>query len=87
MRTDCVPFRTADLPAMTLVVLQAADMAVAHPRDVYGPNGPQGYCRQCVYAVRPDTGEIVLLWLCERKNWTVSRENPEYDRHRLELME
>lgn len=42
-------------------------------------------CTQCAVARRHDTGESVLLWMCEGKNWIVSRADPEWSRHRTEL--
>jgi hypothetical protein len=43
-------------------------------------------CTMCAIAERPDTGERVLLWKAGEKNWTVSRADPEWARHREDFM-
>jgi hypothetical protein len=61
---------------------------VRYPR--YGEAHPDEpcdgtHCDRCAIARRHDTGELVLLWLCEGKNWTVSRHDPQWARHREEI--
>lgn len=53
--------------------------AAAHPGEECDP---QERCTRCAIAVRPDTGEKVLLWQAGGKDWTVSRVDPEWARHR-----
>lgn len=54
----------------------------AHPGE---PSDAHERCTRCARARRKDTGELVLLWLCEGKNWGVSRHDPNYLKHRTEL--
>jgi hypothetical protein len=56
--------------------------ASAHPGEDCDPTER---CTKCALARRSDTGEVVLLWQCEGKNWTVSRHDPEWARHREEI--
>lgn len=62
-----------------LEVIERPEYAVAHPDD-----GWTGKCPGCALAIRPDTGELLLLWRC-KGNWGVSRETPEHERHRAEI--
>lgn len=54
----------------------------AHPGEDCEPHER---CTKCALALRQDTNETVLLWQCEGKNWTVSRHDPEWSRHREEI--
>lgn len=63
-----------------LEVIERPEYEIAHPGD-----GWTGRCNGCALAVRPDTGELVLLWRCGQANWGVSRETPEYERHHAEI--
>jgi hypothetical protein len=72
---------------MKLAVLEHPHYHVAHPTETHLA-APHERCEQCLLAIRPDTGELVLLWGCgygETKNWTISRDDPEEARHRREL--
>lgn len=68
---------------MTLKIIdRSPDYGIAHPdEDATDDSG----CYNCALAVRPDTGEIVLLWRCGGINWSISRETPDHDRHRNDL--
>jgi hypothetical protein len=57
--------------------------ADAHPGEACDEGD---VCERCAIARRRDTGDLVLLWQCEGKNWGVSRHDPEYARHRAELL-
>lgn len=71
------------------LVLEHPEYAVAHPVEAkYENAGPDYECNLCLLAVRPDTGDIILLWGCgylEPINWGISREDPNYARHCEEL--
>jgi hypothetical protein len=55
----------------------------AHPGETAAPGER---CTMCAVAERPDTGERVLLWLAGEKNWTVSRADPDWARHRDDFL-
>jgi hypothetical protein len=65
---------------MKLEFLEYPDFGIAHPD--YEDTGP---CSLCALVIRPDTGEIILLWKCGGINWSVSRNMPNFKRHRKEL--
>jgi hypothetical protein len=67
---------------MVLEIIDTPDYTVAHPDDTADLDEP---CHQCALAVRPDTGELVLLWLVGGMSWSVSRNQPDYKRHRKEI--
>jgi hypothetical protein len=67
---------------MRLLLIDVADYGVAHPDEGCADSSE---CAKCAIAIRPDTGELVLLWLCGGINWSLSRETPDYERHRREL--
>lgn len=54
----------------------------AHPGE---PCEPTERCEMCAVGKRRDTGEEVLLWQAEGKHWTVSRNDPQWLKHRSEL--
>jgi hypothetical protein len=54
----------------------------AHPNE---PCDPEQRCEKCARVIRPDTGETLLLWQAGEKDWTVSRNDPHWQRHRDEL--
>lgn len=58
---------------------------LAHPGEPDSGVPDDAICENCAIAVRPDTGELLLLWCCEGKNWGISREMPEYERLRTEI--
>jgi hypothetical protein len=62
------------------IIDRAPDYSVAHPHDDCSDGDHP--CDKCALAVRPDTGEMVLLWLCGGINWSISRDTPDYERHR-----
>lgn len=64
------------------IIDRAPDYGVAHASEDCSASRP---CPKCALAVRPDTGEIVLLWLCGGINWSISRETPDHDRHRRDF--
>ena len=64
------------------IIDRRPDEGIAHPD--FGKHSRE-QCTMCALAVRPDTGEIVLLWLCGGINWGVSRNMPDYRRHRRDL--
>jgi hypothetical protein len=65
------------------IIDRAPDYDVAHPTDPITGGGVP--CPKCALAVRPDTGELVLLWLCGGINWSISRNMPGHGRHRRDL--
>lgn len=67
---------------MKLEILDIPDYCIAHPEDT---TDSLDLCKFCLLVIRPDTGEIVLLWKCGKTNWAVSRNMPQYKRHRREL--
>ena len=70
---------------MKLQFLDYPFSTIAHPEYKYPANDT---CIFCALVIRPDTGEIVLLWRCEGEitgNWEVSRNMPNFKRHRKEL--
>lgn len=71
-----------EVGATVLAFVEHPLYAVAHPGE---PAIADERCTKCAVAKRTDTGERVLLWQCEGKNWGVSRHDPEYARHREEL--
>ena len=76
--------RFPPLAFMKLEFLEHPEYVIAHP-DCYYINT---FCDLCALVIRPDTGEIVLLWRCGGEitgNWSVSRNMPNYKRHRKEL--
>jgi hypothetical protein len=77
--------RHVDVGETRLAVLDYPDYDVAHPGEE-----AIGQCTGCLLAVRPDTGEIVLLWGIwyggTHVKWSVSRSDPNYARHRIDLM-
>jgi hypothetical protein len=76
--------RFAEVNGVRLPILDTPHMDVAHPTDGVTTDTDEK-CDKCALAIRPDTGEIVLLWLCGGINWSVSRETPDYERHRTEI--
>jgi hypothetical protein len=72
-----------DGPPVLEIIDRKLDYGVAHPdNDSAASTYP---CDRCALSVRPDTGELVLLWLCGGINWSISRANPDHDRHRGHL--
>lgn len=65
-----------------LAFLEHPLYAVAHPGELCDP---LERCTRCALATRPDTGETVLLWQAGGKDWTVSRADPQWQRHRADL--
>lgn len=66
----------------TLTFIEYPLYSRAHPGEDCEPTER---CTMCCIARRHDTGEDVLLWQCEGKNWCVSRHDPEWERHRNEI--
>ena len=66
---------------MTLEIIDTPDYDVAHPEQTDSDEP----CHQCALAVRPDTGELILLWLCGGINWSISRNQPHYRKHRRDV--
>ncbi len=71
-----------ELGRVELRVVEHPPYSVAHPGE---PCDAGEVCERCVIAERQDTGERVLLWLCGGINWSVSRHDPNAERHRAEL--
>lgn len=68
---------------MKLEFLDYPFNAVAHPDYKYPETDT---CILCALVIRPDTGEIVLLWKCGSVgNWGVSRNMPHFKQHKKEL--
>lgn len=65
------------------IIDRRPEYGIAHPDN--GRRDSRDKCARCALAVRPDTGEIVLLWLCGGINWSISRNMPNYKRHRREI--
>jgi hypothetical protein len=74
----------ADVYGARLELLERPEYLVAHPNEQDDALNP-GRCGMCALAVRPDTGELVLLWRCGGLNWSVSREDPHHERHHREI--
>lgn len=57
---------------------------IIHPTHEAAHPGEDGRepCTKCALAIRPDTGEIVLLWQSNDVHWSVSRNDPNFERHR-----
>lgn len=76
-------------PGDTIYAYEFALTFVEHPlyKDAHpGEDAGEGeLCTQCAWATRPDTGERVMLWLCGGIEWVVSRESPNWERHREEF--
>lgn len=68
--------------AADLVFVALAPYVIAHPGESCDR---LERCPRCAIALRPDTGEIVLLWLAGEQEWTVSRADPEWERHRAQF--
>ena len=66
---------------MTLEFLDFPYYTVAHPGE-FSPK--LDLCTRCALGIRKDTGDIVLLWRTGN-NFTVSRADPHYAKHKREL--
>jgi hypothetical protein len=76
----CTP--TVSVNDHVLDFVRLAFYAEAHPDEVCNPDE---LCEKCIIARRRDTGEHVLLWLVGEINYSVSRHEPNYERHKLAL--
>lgn len=63
---------------MRLAFLEHPLYTLAHPGE---PCDPGEQCTKCCVAIRQDTNEKVLLWLAGEKEWTVSRHDPNFEKH------
>lgn len=71
---------------VTLEIIDPApDYGIAHPYENVNATRSCEPCEKCALAVRPDTGEMVLLWLCGGINWSISRHTPDHTRHRRDV--
>lgn len=68
--------------AADLLFVEHPLYADAHPGEACDP---AERCVRCAIARRPDTHELVLLWLAGDIDWTVSRADPEWARHRRDF--
>lgn len=68
---------------MKLITIEHPDYGVAHPEDRIATYP----CMMCLLVIRPDTAELVLLWHVGNSAWSVSRNTPNWKRHRHEIGE
>lgn len=72
---------TVAVGVLSFRVLGHPEYSEAHPGE---PCDDGDVCERCAIAERLDTRERVLLWLCGGINWSISRHDPRYARHRME---
>jgi hypothetical protein len=65
-----------------LEIIERPDHGIGHPED---PSDAKP-CAMCALAIRPDTGELVLLWLVGNMHWSVLRNQPGYKRHLRDVL-
>lgn len=76
---------------MELVAIDVPEYAVAHPDEpLFDPHRANEPCERCLLAIRPDTGELVLLWGAYGDHdgpvhYSLSRETPDFPRHSREI--
>lgn len=75
-------------PSVRLDVLGYPDKGVAHPGECGDGNGRGAEpCHLCLLAIRPDTGDILLVWEGDDTTgeWSLSPHTPELRKHEVAL--
>ena len=65
---------------MRLTFIEHPLYLTAHPNEGEEAT-PDERCCECAIVQRPDTKAQVLVWRCGGKHWSLSRHDPEFEKH------